>query len=215
MVNYSLLPFFPIDIKYTLPSEKTHVQEKEKEQAEFSPPSPSDYMNIAEENLFHPERRIPPEKKVEPELPKPDFVVYGTMVSDDLKIAYLEDLKSPRTTPGRGKRQTAVKKGDLFSGFILKEVEADKIVMVRGEDTMTVHVIDKRKTKMRESSVPVDQKGPAQPAQQPQGKPTASTTRRAPVSLQPETSPKDQPITRPPRSTAESTVIDFFNRPGR
>jgi hypothetical protein len=71
--------------------------------------------------------------------------------------------------------------------------------MVRGEETFMVHVIDKRKTKMRESARTEDKKGQAQPAQP-----------KPPVP-QPITSPqKDKPIPRPPRSNFESTVYDFF-----
>ena len=209
MVNYSLLPFIYSDIKYTLPLQKKAIVTEEVNQTEFTPPSPADYMNIAEDNLFHPERRIPPEKKVEPELPKPDFVLYGTMVSDDFKIAYLEDLKAPRSTPGRGKRQTAVKKGDVFSSFTLKEVEADKIVMVRGEEMMTVHIIDQRKPKIRE----VSQQTSAQPAQAPQkGKPTASTSQKAPIAKELLPKPKETPVRPPPRSGTDSIIFNYFDR---
>lgn len=193
MIRYSVIPFYR-GIEYSPPIQKRVAAEEKIIEDELIPLSPADYVNIAEDNLFHPERRIPPEKKIEPELPKPDFVLYGTMVSDDLKVAYLEDLKAPRTTPGRGKRQTAVKKGDIFSGFTLLQVTPDNIVLVRGEELATVHVMDKRKTKMRESSSAADQKGPTQP----------------PVP-QPATSPKeDKPVPRAPRSAFESEVYDFF-----
>jgi hypothetical protein len=216
MVTYTLLPFLNMNIQYTLPAQKKAVGGEEANQAEFTPPSPADYMNIAEDNLFHPERRIPPEKKVEQELPKPDFVLYGTMVSDDLNVAYLEDLKAPRTTPGRGKRQTAVKKGDVFGGFTLIQVAADSIVMVRGEETFMVHVIDKRKTKMRESARTEDKKGQAQPAQPPQkGTPTASTSQKAPVAKKLLPTPPEPPVRPPPRSGFESTILNFFDRPNR
>ena len=216
MVTYTLLPFLNMKIRYTLPAQKKVLAGEEAKQVEFSPPSPSDYTIIADENLFHPERRISPEKKVEPELPKPDFVLYGTMVSDDLKVAYLEDLKAPRTTPGRGKRQNAVKKGDMFSGFMLKEVEADKIVMVRGEEKMIVHIIDPQKPKTREAPVSVSQQAPALPAQTPQkGKPTTTPSQRATVSPQSATPQKEKPMPRPPRSSFESSVVDFFDKAGK
>ncbi len=35
-------------------------------------PPPSDYMVVAEQNVFHPERKIPPETKGEKEKPKPN-----------------------------------------------------------------------------------------------------------------------------------------------
>jgi len=216
MIHYSVIPFFHADIKYTLPLQKKAIVTEEANQTEFSPPSPTDYMNIAEENLFHPERRIPPEKKVEQELPKPDFVLYGTMVSDDLNVAYLEDLKAPRTTPGRGKRQVAIKKGDMLSGFMLKEIDTDKIVMMRGEEKMTVHLIDPQKPKQREVPAPVIRQTPAQTAQPAQkAKPTAPTTQKAPVAKQVLPAPKEQPVRPPPRSAFESTVRGFFDRPNQ
>jgi hypothetical protein len=100
---------------------------------------------VGENNLFHPERIIPAEKKEEKQLPKPEVVLYGTTISDDLKIAYLEDLKAPKSTPGRGRRQLSLRKGDSLGGFILKEISTDKIVMVRGEEVLTVSIYDSHK----------------------------------------------------------------------
>jgi hypothetical protein len=65
-------------------------------------------------------------------------------------VAYMEDKKSPRTTPGRGKRQTALKKGDTLSGYTLKEIDPEQVTMVRGEDTLIVKVIDPNVKKDRE-----------------------------------------------------------------
>jgi hypothetical protein len=155
MTSYLVLPFFSEQIKYPLPLQKTPAKPAEDGKSEFLVPSPADYTIISEENLFHPERIIPPEKKVEQELPKPDFILYGTMVSDDISLAFLEDLKSPRNTPGRGKRQVALKKGDIFSGFTLKEIDTDKIVMVRGGENIMVSVVDPQKPKTREIRKPL------------------------------------------------------------
>ena len=216
MIHYSGIPFFHADIKYSLPAQKQVAAKEEINKSEFAPPSPTDYMNISEDNLFHPERRIPPEKKAEQELPKPDFILYGTMVSDDLNVAYLEDLKAPRTTPGRGKRQVAIKKGDILSGFTLKEVETDKIVMARGEEKMTVHLIDPQKPKQREVPSPVSRQTPAHPPQPAQKeKPAAPTTQKAPVAKQVLPAPKEPPVRPPSRSAFESTVRGFFDRPNQ
>jgi len=199
-----------------LPVQKKAAEEEEVREYEFSPPSPADYMIIAEDNLFHPERIIPPEKKVEQELPKPEFILYGTMITDDLGVAYLEDLKAPRTTPGRGNRQVALKKGGALSGFTLKEIEADKIVMVRGEEKMIVHIIDPQKPKQRVEPVPVSQQAPARPAQAPQkDKPAKSTSQQTSAAKKILPPPKEQPNRLPPRSAFESTVRGFFDRPNR
>jgi type II secretory pathway component PulC len=123
--------------------------------ADSAPPGPTvnplEYTVIAEQNLFHPERKIPPEKKAEAPLPKPEFVLYGTLITGDLAVAYLDDKKAPQvTTPGRGKRQTALKKGESLSGYVLKEIQADRVTMTRGEETLMVNLNDPQNPKARE-----------------------------------------------------------------
>lgn len=137
---YSLSPLLDVRIKYALPVPgKTQGIAKETTD-ELQTPSVTEYTVISEKNLFHPDRNIPIEKKVEQPLPKPDFILFGTLITGGTSLAYLEDLKAPRSTAGRGKRQIALKKGDTLSGFTLKEIEADKIVMVRGDETITIPV---------------------------------------------------------------------------
>lgn len=148
--SYVVFPLLNVKVKYTPATSKKVSTVKEEVSAQGQTPSPSDFTIIAEQNLFHPERKIPPEKKEEAPLPKPEFVLYGTLITDNMSFAYLEDKKSPRTTPGRGKRQTALKKGDTMSGFTLKEVDHDKVVMVKGEETLIVKVIDSNVKKDRE-----------------------------------------------------------------
>jgi hypothetical protein len=199
MITYTVFPFFSVKFQYTPPPGKKSIS-KQENSAEFNIhiPSPSDYLLIAEENLFHPGRKIPPEKKAEsPPLPKPDLILYGTLITDDTSIAYLEDMKVPRNTPGRGKRQLIMRKGDILSGFTLREIEVDKIVMVRGEEIMTVLMHESRKSKNRETPVaaPVMQPAPATPLPAPS----------KPVPL------AKEPIRTPPKSSFESTVVDFFD----
>ena len=151
-ISYSLVPLLDIKVKYTLPAAKKFSEAKEEKAIQTQAPSTAEYAMIAEENLFHPERKIPVEKKEEQPLPKPEFVLYGTLITDDISLAYLEDLKAPQSTPGRGKRQTALRKGDTMSGYTLKEVEVETIVMVRGEDKMIVALNDLSRPKGREES---------------------------------------------------------------
>jgi hypothetical protein len=145
---YSLFPLIDIKVKYSLPDVKKKSDDAEEATVQKQIPSIAEYMNIPEENLFHPERKIPAIKKEEQPLPKPEFVLYGTLITDDVSMAYLEDLKAPFTTPGRGKRQTPLKKGDTMSGFTLKEIETDKVVMLRGEERLVISLND---PKTRES----------------------------------------------------------------
>lgn len=147
---YSIFPTLEMKVKYALPAAKNIDEIAGEKTGELEIPSLTQYTAVVDDNLFHPERRIPPEKTVEQPLPKPDFVLYGTMISNDLSLAYLEDLKAPRNTPGRGKRQVALKKGDSLSGFVLKEIETDKITMVRGEEKLIVAMNDPQKAKARE-----------------------------------------------------------------
>ncbi len=108
-----------------------------------------DYSIILNRNLFHPERIIPPEKKAVVELPKPDFVLYGTLISGDASIAYLEDLKAQKTTPGRGRRQNALKIGQTMSGYTLKEIHEDRVVFMKDQERIEVRVLDNQAKKTR------------------------------------------------------------------
>jgi len=141
--------------KYSLdipPTKKKPVEKIQNESSKPQTPSPMDYVVIADENLFHPERRIPPEKKEEAALPKPEFILYGTLITPELKMAYMEDKKAPVTTPGRGKRQSAIKIGESLSGFTLKEVDPSKVILSRGEEIMTVLLDDSRAPKSRDAA---------------------------------------------------------------
>lgn len=110
-------------------------------------PGVQNYAVVAEKNLFHPERRIPVEARDEAQQ-KPDVILYGTLITENVKIAYIEDRKSPYATPGRGQRQQTLKKGDKLSGYTLQEVEKDRITLVKGDDriVITLESPDKRKT---------------------------------------------------------------------
>ena len=217
MAYYALFPLMGADIKYALPSIGKTVLEKADRQAGFNPPPSSSYTIIADNNLFHPERKIPPEKKTAEEqqpLPKPDVVLYGTIISDTLRLAYLEDLKAPRNTPGRGRRQTPMKIGDALSGFVLKEIDTDKIVMAKGEEKMTVYVHDPGKLKTRETPATQPQPATGRPAARGQAPPPS--TRLAPAQKPPSVEslvkPTPTPKTRARMTGAEERALDVFRR---
>jgi hypothetical protein len=160
---YGLSPLLDGRIRYALPVPgKAPVIAKETTD-ELQTPSVAEYAVISEENLFHPDRKIPVEKKAEQPLPKPDFVLFGTLITGGARLAYLEDLKAPRSTAGRGKRQIALKEGDTLSGFTLKEIEVDKIVMVRGDETVTIPVNPRDRNV---AAVETTAAAPQKPAQQ-------------------------------------------------
>jgi hypothetical protein len=207
-IIYSLSLLLDTRVKYTLPAVKKIFEQKEEEAEHIQTPSIAEYTMIAEENLFHPERKIPVEKKEEKPLPKPEIVLYGTLITDDISLAYLEDLKAPYSTPGRGKRQTALRKGDTMSGFILKEIEDEKIVMVRGEEKMTVYLNEPLHPKDRkESGVTTTEPAPPPVTQQP--------VAQHKVTKQPQQPPKQETTTpfSQLQATPETTTPQEQQRP--
>jgi len=199
LVSYMLLPFLDRGIQYSLPVIVKHekpdaVADTKAEQ--IKTPSHFDYVIIAEQNPFHPDRKIPVEDKEAQPLAKPDFVLYGTLISDDTKIAYMEDKKIPHSTPGREKRQTPLKQGEAMSGFTLKELSEDKVIMVRGEERLTVYLVDQQKPKQRGVTAPaassVAQGNQFKTQAPPPQAPTQQTTQQTIAPGQPsgETAPK-------------------------
>jgi hypothetical protein len=139
LVGFSVLvPLAKLKVQYSPPPAKVKAAEVEEKAAYATGPSPADYALIADQNLFHPERKVSVEKKAE--LPKPELSLFGTMVADGISYAFVEDKKSPQTSPGRGKRQTVLKKGDTISGFVVTDIASDQIVLVRGEERVTVYL---------------------------------------------------------------------------
>ena len=174
VVSYALSFYLDININIAMPQPRAFLtQETKTEPAQANPIS--EYSLIAEHNLFHPERRIPPEKKTEQQLPKPDFVLYGTLITDETKIAYLEDLKAPHTTAGRGKRQRALQLGQNLSGYAVKEIYPNKVVMLRGDEVIEVRIGDNKKKRPS-----IDSASPA---------PTAQPAIESPVSEKPKGAP--------------------------
>ncbi len=212
--NYILFPILSLKIYYTLPSTKAAGEDISNELSSSQRiPSMSEYTLISEENAFHPERKIPVEKKAEeqpPPPPKPELVLYGTLITDDISYAYLEDLKSLRNTPGRGRRQITLKKGDSLGGFVLKEIETDKITMVRGDEKLIVEVRNTQRSKTQ-APVPATASSKQQPA--------ATSSRRlvpqTPASsnvMAPSSESSSRAVINPPRNAEEQTIMDFFNK---
>lgn len=198
--RYALYPTPEPKVKVIPQPRQQSIVEEAIEEKESPSSSPADYMVIAEQNLFHPERKIPVEKKAEKPLPKPEFVLYGTLITDDLSIAYMEDKKSPVSTPGRGNRQTPLKVGQSLSGFTLKEIEAEKVVMVRGEEIMTVYLSDPSAPKKRETAEAIPQH-PAIP-----GKPPSATQPKPSALASQPVKPPAATVTKPADSAVSTGV---------
>ena len=187
MVYYIAVPFLNPDIRVPLPAVKETIAESYKSSASPQNISQADYAVIGDQNLFHPERIVPPEKKEEKAIPKPDVILYGTLITDQLRVAFVEDKKAPRTTPGRGKRQMTLHKGDNLSGYILRDIETNRIVLAKGEETIIVLLEDGEKRKATET-----------PISQPAGG-------MIPGSSQPVTSPAHSPLQSPVQKTLQAS----------
>jgi hypothetical protein len=157
VVFFAVIPFLNPVVRFSPPPVKPPAALSGEKKAPPQSLSPADYAVISEQNLFHPERKVPPEKQTEKVIPKPDLFLYGTLIMDDTSIAFVEDRKAPYSTAGRGKRQRALKKGDSLSGYILSEIEANRIVLVKGEDKLVVMLDDTGKR--RASEAPASQMG--------------------------------------------------------
>ncbi|MFZ5908188.1 MAG: hypothetical protein ACOYVJ_12435 [Nitrospirota bacterium] len=218
MFIYLLSPFFPAPVNLSIPSlGKTREQPEGIPSGEHVLDSPPDYALIAEENLFHPERKIPPEKKAgtDKELPKPEFVLYGTLQTDDMSIAYIEDMKAPKSTAGRGRRQTILHKGESLSGYTLKEVSIDRIVMARGDEDIIVRVIDPRQSKHGVASSPNTKTATVSASQTASPRTTPQSVGRVQQPPSPQSLIKPEPLTkkRAPMNPSDAKVRDFFLRP--
>lgn len=216
--NYTVSPLVRTKVIFTPPPVKKTEPAKEAALAQSQAPSPQDFVLIAEQNLFHPERKIPVEKAPAPPLPTPEFVLYGTLMTEDTSVAYMEDIKAPQSTAGRGKRQVALRKGETLSGFALKEIEAQKVVMVRGEESVTVNLNETQRPKLREG-VTITPRGVAQ---QPPvagvgfGQPQRTSPIVQPPVKQPAPQPA-QPTSAERQSSAaaeeiKNTFLDFFKK---
>lgn len=196
MLNYSLIPLLKVKVNLSLPSNKTTKQTEEEinliQSKEF--PSPVEYNIIPDENLFHPERKIPVVKKVEQPLPKPELILYGTLITNETRVAYVEDKKAPVNTPGRGKRQIPLKIGDVVSGFIVKEINPDKIVMYRGDEKLIVTIYESKGHKHKETESTPQQ-------------PTAQTATPQPQEIQ--QTPPQEPKSRP-NPNFQDRFMQFF-----
>jgi hypothetical protein len=186
----AVVPLTNISVNVTPPA-LTEAGTGQPGQAAAGSPAPvySDYASIAEQNVFHPSRRIPLEKKGDLAVPRPEVILYGTLITDDMRLAYVEDKKSPRTTPGRGKRQIALKKGETLSGYVLKEVEKDRIELVKGDDRIVVYLSDRNKARSDETAHSASPPGRPQPGVQPMPQP-AAPPRTMPGIPAPKTAPR-------------------------
>lgn len=149
-------PLLLADIKINVPKEKDirdMTERTEEKVVSGNVPTGLDYIVVAEKNLFHPERRMPAAKKEEQVVVRPDVIYYGSIITSDKRIAYVEDKKNPYSTPGRGKRQTPLAEGAMIGGYRLKEINPESIVLVHGDDKMVVNLRDQKDRKQGDEAI--------------------------------------------------------------
>jgi hypothetical protein len=150
VVHFAVIPLLNPVARISLPAVKETATSSGEQTAPSQRFTATDYTVISDKNLFHPERKIPLEKQTEKAVTKPDVFLYGTLITDDTSYAFIEDKKAPYSTPGRGKRQITLKKGDRLGGYTLSEIEANRIVLVKGEEKLVVMLDDSEKKRTGE-----------------------------------------------------------------
>lgn len=150
-VLFSGTPFADQDV-VSLPPAKEESSWSGERTEPYQSSSHVDYAVISEQNLFHPERKIPPDKQQDKAVPKPDLFLYGTLITDDISIAFVEDKKALYSTAGRGKRQMTLKKGTNLRGYIVSEIEPNRIVLIKDEDRLVVMLDDSQKKRTVEQA---------------------------------------------------------------
>ncbi len=170
----------------------------------------ADYSPIGEQNIFHPDRMIPEEKKSPAPVvqPRPELILHGTMMTGELKIGYLEDKRAAQKSPGRNAPYIVVKEGDKVSGYTLKAITENMVVLANGEEQMTLY-LDELKDRKGEIT------GPAKPSasvqvQSPAAPAPPQTTPRPAVPPPPQrpsiVQPAPSPPPSPPRGSASQPV---------
>ncbi len=136
-----ICPAMSVNNRLKLPRivpKETVLPEKPAEEA--AQPLPTDYAVVSEMNLFHPQRVIPIDAKKE--LPKPELFLCGIIMYGNQRVAFVEDRKNPTTSPGRGKRQTELRKGSVYAGYSVTDINNNSIVLARGDQSVSVHLMD-------------------------------------------------------------------------
>jgi hypothetical protein len=207
---FTVIPFLNLDIQMSPPAAKETADRPGEKAVLPQNYSPADYAIISEQNLFHPERKIPPEKKDERAIPRPEVVLYGTLITDEMSVAFVEDKKAPYSTPGRGKRQVSLKKGDNLNGYILREIEATRIVLVKGEDKIVVMLNEGEKRKA--GAVPALQATSIMPSGSAPPAMTLSSPPAAPSLPQAATSPVPAAVVPGTKSMSRQEALQMRNR---
>lgn len=139
-------------MEFALSKSEQTVTETEAKEDIKSATNYQNYSVITEKNLFHPSRRIKSDVKQDQQMVRPEIILYGTLITDEKRIAYIEDVKNNYSTPGRGKRQVTAKEGDMIAGYKLVKVSNESILLVNGSDKITINLNKQKDRKPMEIS---------------------------------------------------------------
>lgn len=154
-VYFAVIPVLNPAARMSLPAVKGPWAPSVMKAEPYRTLAPGEYALVSDQTLFHPERKIPPEKPVDRAVPKPDLFLHGTLITGEGSFAFVEDRKAtPSPGGGRDKRQLTLRKGATLGGYLLSEVQADRIVLVKGEDRVVVMLNDGAKRRAADASMP-------------------------------------------------------------
>ncbi len=110
-----------------------------------------DYNVITDLNLFHPERKfIKEEESVDLKLKDSnDFVLYGTMLTDEGGIAYIEEKRSGKKKKDGESEKKTVRTGDEINGYIVKSITLEEVELRRDDVIVIVSVNDPTKERKK------------------------------------------------------------------
>jgi hypothetical protein len=146
LVDATILPLCRTGAEFAMPS-PIGGPSVEVGQTHLADVDHADYARLVQENFFHPERKFPiPAKKEKQEVitTRPEIVLYGTYITSDLRLAFVEEKGSPVFSTGRGQKHTTVRLGERVAGFELKQIEPDKIVLVKEKESITIFLRTKK-----------------------------------------------------------------------
>ncbi len=121
----------------------TFIEDQVRQSFEAGRFNPKSEVAEIEKNLFHPERKVAKRRALSL-AGDPQIVLYGTFITPDFQLAYLEDSMNPQISNTGASRQQVMKKDDRISGFVLEEILPDKVLLSKGNEKIWV-VMNKKK----------------------------------------------------------------------
>jgi hypothetical protein len=118
----------------------------------------ANFLSIAENNIFHPERKEFPITAITQPQPnvRPQITLYGVAIAGDYQSASIAQTGKP--IPKGGRETMTIKIGDRLGDYKLTKIMPDRIQFTNGEDSFEVLLFDPKTPKKR-----MDVKTPSKP----------------------------------------------------